>query len=87
MAGHSVIGYIPDLIYAPELRYLGEIDQQLVPTIRSSSINAQRRLIASGLGLGALPRFIGDADPSLRPILPDRQITRSFWMVTPKDTR
>ena len=87
LIGHSLVGYIPDLLYAPELRYLGEIDARLTPTVRSSSINAQYRLIASGIGIGVLPRFIGDADPTLVPVLPARQIIRSFWMVTHKDTR
>lgn len=86
-AGHRLIGYIPDLLYAPELRYLGEIDERLSPIIRSSSINAQYRLIQSGSGVGVLPCFIGDSDDSLVPLLPEISITRSFWIVTHKDTR
>lgn len=84
---HRLIGYIPDLLYAPELRYLGEIDENLAATVRSSSINAQYRLIQSGSGVGVLPCFIGDADPTLVPLLPDIEVTRSFWIVTHKDTR
>lgn len=85
--GHRLVGYIADLLYAPELRYLGEIDERLSPTIRSSSINAQHRLVAAGVGIGVLPRFIGDTDPTLTPVLPAITVTRSFWMVTHKDTR
>jgi DNA-binding transcriptional LysR family regulator len=85
-AGHRLIGYIPDLLYAPELRYLDEMGQRPSPTIRSSSINAQYRLIRSGCGIGVLPCFIGDADRSLTPLLPGIEITRSFWIVTHKDT-
>jgi len=48
-----LVGYVPDLIYAPELRYLAEVDEALEPTLRSSSINAQASLIASGAGCGA----------------------------------
>ncbi|MCU6455359.1 LysR family transcriptional regulator [Sphingomonas sp. A2-49] len=84
---HPLIGYVPDLLYAPELRYLAEIEEGLSPGIRSSSINAQYRLVAAGAGLGVLPRFIGDADRSLRRVLPDRTIRRSFWLVTHQDTR
>ncbi|WP_213980933.1 LysR family transcriptional regulator [Sphingomonas sp. dw_22] len=84
---HRLIGYIPDLLYAPELRYLNEIDEALAPTVRSSSILAQHRLIASGVGLGVLPCFIGDADPALVRVLPEMRIQRSFWMVTHQDTR
>lgn len=84
--GHRLVGYIPDLLYAPELRYLAEIEPDLSATVRSSSINAQHRLIAAGAGIGVLPCFIGDADKWLVPVLPDRRITRSFWLVTHKDT-
>ena len=84
--GHALVGYIPELVYAPELRYLDEIHPGLAATVRSSSINAQHRLIAAGTGIGVLPCFIGDCDPQLAPVLPDRRIMRSFWLVTHKDT-
>jgi DNA-binding transcriptional LysR family regulator len=84
--GHRLVGYIPDLLYAPELRHLDELHPGLAATLRSSSINAQHRLIAAGAGMGVLPCFIGDADPALVPVLPDRRILRSFWIVTHKDT-
>lgn len=84
--GHPLVGYIPDLLYAPELRYLAEIEPGLSATVRSSSINAQHRLIAAGAGIGVLPCFIGDADPGLVAVLPERRITRTFWLVTHKDT-
>ena len=85
--GHSLVGYIPDLIYAPELRYLDEFYPGLRPHVRSSSINAQHQLIASGAGIGVLPCFIGDPDFQLVPVLPDHRIARTFWMVTHKDTQ
>ncbi|WP_315760630.1 LysR family transcriptional regulator [Sphingomonas sp. Y38-1Y] len=84
---HPLIGYVPDLLYAPELRYLGEIDAALEPTIQSSSINAQHRLIASSAGVGVLPDFIGARDETLVQVLPDHAILRSFWTVMHQDNR
>jgi len=83
---HKLIGYIPDLIYAPELRYLDEVQAGLVARLRSSSINAQYHLIAAHGGIGVLPSFIGDSDPDLEVVLPDFRIVRTFWLVTHKDT-
>lgn len=81
-------GYVPDLIYAPELRYLAEIDERLEPSLRSSSINAQAGLIARGAGVGILPCFIGDAMPGLVRVLAEEvAITRSFWLVVHRDVR
>lgn len=84
--GYRLVGYIPDLLYAPELRYLDEIHPGLAASIRSSSISAQQRLLAQGAGIGVLPCFMGDADPLLVPVLSERRIVRSFWIVTHKDT-
>lgn len=87
LRGHKLVGYIPDVLYAPELDYLGEIAPGLEPALRSSSINAQYRMIASGAGIGVLPRFIGDADDVLTPVLAEVTIRRSFWLSTHRDTR
>jgi DNA-binding transcriptional LysR family regulator len=84
--GHRLVGYIPDMLYDPALRYLDEIHPGLTASVRSSSINAQYRMIAAGAGVGVLPCFIGDADAGLVPVLPERRILRGFWLVTHKDT-
>ncbi|WP_338466526.1 LysR family transcriptional regulator [Novosphingobium sp. ZN18A2] len=86
-SGHRLVGYIPDLIYAPELRYLDEIHPGLAATLRSPSIVAQQRLVASGAGIGVLPCFMAEGDARLMPVIPQRRILRSFWLVTHKDTR
>ena len=87
LGDHPLIGYIPDFIYAPELRYLDEIAPGATLRIRSSSINAQYRLARAGAGIAALPCFIGDADAHLVRIIPEVKIERSFWLVTHQDTR
>lgn len=84
--GHRLVGYISDLLYAPELEYLSEVHPDLRSTINSSSISAQMRLIAEGAGVGILPCFIGDQEPRITRVLPELRITRSFWIVTHKDT-
>ena len=85
---HRLVGYVPDQIYAPELRYLTEIDVRLQASVRSSSINAQAALIASGAGCGVLPCFIGDRMPALVRLLPQAiDIRRTFWLVVHRDVR
>ncbi|HPV67633.1 MAG TPA: LysR substrate-binding domain-containing protein, partial [Sphingorhabdus lacus] len=84
---YHLIGYIPDLVYAPELNYLDDLVPGLTPDIRSSSIIAQHRLVAVGAGIGVLPCFIGDTDDTLTSIFPESTINRNFWLVTHKDNR
>lgn len=80
-----LISYIPDFIYAPELNYLDELALGRAPTLRSSSINAQSEMIASGAGFGVLPCFMGDTDVRLRRIYPQKSLRRTFWLAVHQD--
>lgn len=86
LEAYPLVGYVPDILYAPELRYLDELPVALEPQLRSSSINAQHEVIASGGGVGILPHFIGRSDARLRPVLPEISIVRSFWLVAHQET-
>jgi DNA-binding transcriptional LysR family regulator len=78
----QVIGYVHDLIYAAELRYLEEILPGLTPTLASSSIRAQREMILAGGGIGVLPCFMAQG---LVRVLPDVLLERRFWLSTHAD--
>ena len=65
---HQIVGYVDDLIFAPELRYLDEVLPGLTPTLASSSIQAQRAIVAAGGGVGVLPCFMAEG---LLRVLPD----------------
>ncbi|RZM09977.1 MAG: LysR family transcriptional regulator [Sphingomonas sp.] len=88
LARHRLVGYVPEFVPAPELDYLGELGPGLVPAVRSTGITVQYRLIAAGAGIGVLPRFIGDRDAALVPVLAEGiELARSFWLVTHADQR
>ncbi|MDR3510952.1 MAG: LysR family transcriptional regulator [Caulobacteraceae bacterium] len=76
----SLVGYIDDQIYAPELRYLDEVLPGLTPNLASSSINAQREMIAAGGGVGVLPCFLGQGLE--RVLRAEVRLTRRFWIAT-----
>ncbi|MDP3852885.1 LysR family transcriptional regulator [Phenylobacterium sp.] len=79
----DVVGYVDDLIYAPELRYLDEILPGLTPRLASSSIGAQREIVAGGGGIGVLPCFMAEG---LVRVLPDQVLLeRRFWLSTHRD--
>jgi DNA-binding transcriptional LysR family regulator len=86
--GLPFIGYIDDLLYAPELDILREISTSIVPRIRSSTLIAQWQATAAGAGLCVLPCFIADTDERLVRVLPHGVVlTRSLWMIVHSDTR
>jgi DNA-binding transcriptional LysR family regulator len=79
----DLVGYVDDLLYAPELRYLDQVLPGLAPRLASSSIRAQQAIIAAGGGVGVLPGFMAEG---LEPVLPDKvRIERRFWLSTHKD--
>lgn len=83
LAGHRIVGYVDDLIYAPELRYLDEILPGLKPSLASTSINAQREIIAGGGGIGVLPLFLAGG---LTRLFPQKiSLNRKFWLSVHKD--
>lgn len=85
---HTLIGYVDDLIYSPQLRYFEDILPGLSPRLCSPSILAQLELTRSGAGLCILPKFIAELHSELRPVLPgDIQVQRSFWLVTHEDVQ
>lgn len=80
---HELVGYVEDLIFAPELKYLEEIDPALRPALASSSIRAQETFIRHGGGIGVLPCFLANG---LVHLLGDSVLlTRRFWISTHRD--
>ena len=72
-----------DLIYAPEIRYLDEILPGLRSTLASSSIQAQRAIMASGGGVGILPCFMSEG---LVLVLGDAiALERRLWLGTHRE--
>lgn len=84
---HTLIGYVADLLYAPELNYLDEVAPDLSAHISSSSLLAQADMVANGVGIAVLPNFIAIDNPEFQNILPQVKLTRTFWLVAHLDTQ
>lgn len=88
IASHTIIGYIPDLIFTPELDYLNAIEPDLGPRLSSTNIFAQTRAVEAGVGLCILPDFMARSVPALVPVLPNLvEIKRTFWIMAHQDSR
>lgn len=85
---HTVIGYIDDLIFTPELDYLDEISKGLRAKLQSSSLVAQMKAALAGAGVCVLPYFVAAADQRLIQIMPDKAtFTRSYWLIVHADLK
>jgi DNA-binding transcriptional LysR family regulator len=84
LADHSMIWYVESLIGLPELRFFTEIVGQPQFGFRSNSIFAQHRAVAAGAGIGLLPCYLADSDPSLVPVLHSQMtVQRTYWLAVP----
>ncbi|MFD2248670.1 DNA-binding transcriptional LysR family regulator [Pseudochelatococcus lubricantis] len=86
-AAKPFISYIDDMIFTPELDYLSSIARDITPRIRSSNLIAQYQATVAGAGLCVLPCFLAAGDSRLVRVLPDLQLTRSFWLLVHSDMR
>jgi DNA-binding transcriptional LysR family regulator len=90
---HAFIGYVDELIYAPELDYAPLVAKDLRVRVKSSSLVAQLTATRGGAGVCVLPCFMGalfggEGADALVPVLKDEvSITRTFWLITHTDMR
>ena len=81
LGDHTLVGYVDDLIYSSQLRYLDEVLPGFTPHLCSPSILAQLRMIQSGAGIGILPKFMASEHPNLVCLLKTEiHIRRAFWL-------
>ncbi len=78
---HTLIGYIPDMIFDRELDYLADLGIDRVQ-LASNSVAVQRHLVSQSTALAIVHDFIMSFDRRLEKVLPDQiSLTRSFFLV------
>jgi DNA-binding transcriptional LysR family regulator len=88
MQHHPIIGYVEEMVFAPQLNFLSAIGPKVEARIRSTSLVAQAHAVLGGAGLCILPAFIGSSYPTLVPVLPETvSLTRSYHMHIHEDNR
>jgi len=87
LQGHRLIGYIDDLLYDQNLRFMDEFYPGLKTRFRSTTVIAQMNAVAAGAGIGVIPYFMAAAVGSLVPILPGHFAERAFWLQVNPDSR
>ena len=86
LAGHTLIGYVDDLIYSSQLRYFGDLIPGRNPDLCSTSISAQLQMVLAGAGLGILPRFMANQKHELVHLMPEKfSLQRTFWLAVHED--
>lgn len=86
LKSHRFIGYIDEMVYAPELDYVNLVGDGLRPALATSHLMAQFSATLAGQGVCVLPCFLAGGQRTLVRLLP-RQIAiqRTFWMMVHAD--
>src|SRR5204863_7523999 len=88
LSSHRFVGYIEELLYAPELDYLPQVSPKISAKFRSANVIAQLNATVAGFGIAVLPHFMATAHPELRAVLPTEvTITRTFWLLMHADSK
>ncbi|RMD93157.1 MAG: LysR family transcriptional regulator, partial [Alphaproteobacteria bacterium] len=88
LRGHRILGYIPDMIFDPELDYLGVTGREGAPDLASNSVSVQMNLARAGAGLVIAHDFALPFFPELVRVLPGEiALMRTFHLVRHRDER
>jgi DNA-binding transcriptional LysR family regulator len=88
LAGHALIGWDEPQTYGAVTRWLAKAAPGNRPAYRSNSLLNQRDAVRAGIGVAALPCFLGDGEAGLvRVIGPVPALVRELWLVTHEDLR
>ena len=87
LEGHALVGYVDDLIYAPELNYAAELLRGWRSRVEVSTAAGQLEAVRSGAGVGVLHDFMAQGDPELVHLLPERVVERTYWTVWHENLR
>lgn len=82
------IGFDAALDHVTSQRWLNAIVGERPFAFRASDLFSQAQAARAGLGVVALPRFVGDGDPTLVELIPEAPPpTQDFWLVSYPDIR
>ena len=82
---HTVVGYIPDMIFDRELDYLSDLGLEHVD-FASNLVAVQLGWLRAGAGIGVVHEFSLKHAQELTPILPDAiSLERTYWLIRHAD--
>lgn len=87
LKAHTLVGYVDDLIYTPELNYTAEFLRDWHSDVAISTAIGQFEAVRAGVGIGILHDFMAAGYPDLVRLFPDQSVSRSYWIVWHENLR
>jgi DNA-binding transcriptional LysR family regulator len=84
----AFIGYDASMADSPQEVWLRTIVGEREVVLRTNDLETQVAAARSGLGIAALPHYLGDRDPGLqRHVVTGKSISREIWLAVHRDLR
>ena len=84
----AFIGYDASMAESPQEVWLRTIIGTREVVLRTNDLETQVAAARCGLGIAALPHYLGDGDPGLqRHAVPQKPISRDVWLAVHRDLR
>lgn len=86
LLAHTLIWYVDDLLDITPLRFLDDVLPERHASIQTNSVTGHWQAAVAGLGVAPLPRYLGDQDDRVVPVLSDvLGIKQTYWLAVPKE--
>ena len=84
----AFIGYDASMAESPHEVWLRAVIGEREVVLRTNDLETQIAAARSGLGIAALPHYLGEGDPRLqRHDVPGRPVSRDVWLLVHRDLR
>jgi len=87
LAGHRFVGYIDDLLFDQDLRFIDDFFPGQTPIFRTATVLAQMNAVAAGAGIGVIPYFMAHMEKAMVPVLPHENTERGYWLQVNPDSK
>jgi DNA-binding transcriptional LysR family regulator len=87
LGDHDYIDYDDGYAGQTEMAWLRELARNGRCTLRVTGTHGMFGAVQAGLGVGALPCWLGDATPGLERVLPAERFAADLWLVLHRDLR
>lgn len=86
LVGHQLVGWDESLSHLPLAQWLREASGNARVALRLTNLASQIAAVRAGVGVAALPCFLGDQAPDLRRLLgPEQVFVEDLWLILHPD--
>ncbi|MCI5112303.1 MAG: LysR family transcriptional regulator [Marivita sp.] len=84
---HTLLGYVEDLIYSPDLNYSADFMRDWRSDVEVSTAIGQFEAVRAGVGIGILHDFMAAGAAEIERLFPETFATRTYWTVWHENMR